>query len=148
MILTQDQQQQRREKEIGDRAKRLGRWLARLAFEEGQSIDELKGQLPPLLLVIEQTAIQYFNEATAEAQAAAKTEGAPSSLMSRGDVFPDLDVRKLLFCSFCGKGQHEVKKLIAGPKVFICDACLDLCMDIVRKERETEAQNDNRDDTS
>ncbi|MFY0022273.1 ClpX C4-type zinc finger protein, partial [Acinetobacter baumannii] len=34
---------------------------------------------------------------------------------------------KLLYCSFCGKSQHEVKKLIAGPSVFICDECIDLC---------------------
>jgi ATP-dependent Clp protease ATP-binding subunit ClpX len=41
---------------------------------------------------------------------------------------------KLLYCSFCGKSQHEVKKLIAGPTVFICDECIDLCNDIIRDE--------------
>src|SRR6202012_877090 len=41
---------------------------------------------------------------------------------------------KVLYCSFCGKGQHEVKKLIAGPSVFICDECIDLCNDIIREE--------------
>ena len=41
---------------------------------------------------------------------------------------------KLLYCSFCGKSQHEVKKLIAGPSVFICDECIDLCNEIVRDE--------------
>ena len=41
---------------------------------------------------------------------------------------------KALYCSFCGKSQHEVKKLIAGPSVFICDECIDLCNDIVREE--------------
>ncbi len=41
---------------------------------------------------------------------------------------------KLLYCSFCGKSQHEVKKLIAGPQVFICDECIDLCNDIIRDE--------------
>jgi len=41
---------------------------------------------------------------------------------------------KLLYCSFCGKSQHEVKKLIAGPSVFICDECVDLCNDIIREE--------------
>ena len=41
---------------------------------------------------------------------------------------------KTLYCSFCGKSQHEVKKLIAGPSVFICDECIDLCNDIVREE--------------
>ena len=39
-----------------------------------------------------------------------------------------------LYCSFCGKSQHEVKKLIAGPTVFICDECVELCMDIIKEE--------------
>lgn len=43
---------------------------------------------------------------------------------------------KLLYCSFCGKSQHEVKKLIAGPSVFICDECVELCNDIIREEIE------------
>ena len=41
---------------------------------------------------------------------------------------------RLLYCSFCGKSQHEVRKLIAGPSVFICDECVDLCNDIIREE--------------
>jgi ATP-dependent Clp protease ATP-binding subunit ClpX len=45
---------------------------------------------------------------------------------------------KLLYCSFCGKSQHEVKKLIAGPSVFICDECIDLCNDIIRDETSAE----------
>jgi ATP-dependent Clp protease ATP-binding subunit ClpX len=45
---------------------------------------------------------------------------------------------KLLYCSFCGKSQHEVRKLIAGPSVFICDECIDLCNDIVRDEAQAE----------
>lgn len=44
------------------------------------------------------------------------------------------DDSKLLYCSFCGKSQHEVRKLIAGPSVFICDECVDLCTDIIREE--------------
>ena len=40
---------------------------------------------------------------------------------------------KLLYCSFCGKSQHEVRKLIAGPSVFICDECIELCNDIIRE---------------
>ena len=44
------------------------------------------------------------------------------------------DNKSTLFCSFCGKSQHEVKKLIAGPTVFICDECVELCMDIIREE--------------
>ena len=41
---------------------------------------------------------------------------------------------KLLYCSFCGKSQHEVRKLIAGPSVFVCDECIALCNDIIREE--------------
>ena len=49
---------------------------------------------------------------------------------------------KLLYCSFCGKSQHEVKKLIAGPSVFVCDECIELCNDIIREElQEVEAAN-------
>ena len=40
--------------------------------------------------------------------------------------------KNTLYCSFCGKSQHEVKKLIAGPSVFICDECIDLCNEIIR----------------
>lgn len=43
--------------------------------------------------------------------------------------------KSTLYCSFCGKSQHEVKKLIAGPTVFICDECVELCIDIVHEER-------------
>ena len=46
------------------------------------------------------------------------------------------DDSKLLYCSFCGKSQHEVRKLIAGPSVFICDECVELCNDIIREEME------------
>ncbi len=45
---------------------------------------------------------------------------------------------KLLYCSFCGKSQHEVRKLIAGPSVFICDECIDLCNDIIREEAQAD----------
>jgi ATP-dependent Clp protease ATP-binding subunit ClpX len=45
--------------------------------------------------------------------------------------------RSTLYCSFCGKSQHEVRKLIAGPTVFICDECVELCMDIIREEHKT-----------
>ncbi len=47
-------------------------------------------------------------------------------------------LERLLYCSFCGKSQHEVKKLIAGPSVFICDECIDLCNDIIRDDQATE----------
>jgi ATP-dependent Clp protease ATP-binding subunit ClpX len=55
----------------------------------------------------------------------------------------DGDNGKLLYCSFCGKSQHEVRKLIAGPSVFICDECVDLCNDIIREEvREASSEGD------
>ncbi len=53
----------------------------------------------------------------------------------RGD-----DAGKLLYCSFCGKSQHEVRKLIAGPSVFICDECVELCNDIIREEASDASQ--------
>jgi ATP-dependent Clp protease ATP-binding subunit ClpX len=49
------------------------------------------------------------------------------------------DNGKLLYCSFCGKSQHEVRKLIAGPSVFVCDECVDLCNDIIREEIQEKA---------
>lgn len=53
------------------------------------------------------------------------------------------DGGKLLYCSFCGKSQHEVRKLIAGPSVFICDECVDLCNDIISEEvQESDAESD------
>ena len=54
------------------------------------------------------------------------------------------DNGKLLYCSFCGKSQNEVRKLIAGPSVFICDECVDLCNDIIREEiQEADTEGDN-----
>jgi ATP-dependent Clp protease ATP-binding subunit ClpX len=50
------------------------------------------------------------------------------------------DDGKLLYCSFCGKSQHEVRKLIAGPSVFICDECVELCNDIIREELDERAE--------
>ncbi len=52
------------------------------------------------------------------------------------------DDGKLLYCSFCGKSQHEVRKLIAGPSVFICDECVDLCNDIITEEMQEQADSD------
>ncbi len=51
------------------------------------------------------------------------------------------DDGKLLYCSFCGKSQHEVRKLIAGPSVFVCDECVELCNDIIREELDDRAEN-------
>ena len=50
---------------------------------------------------------------------------------------PPSESKNTLYCSFCGKSQHEVKKLIAGPTVFICDECVELCMDIIREENKS-----------
>jgi ATP-dependent Clp protease ATP-binding subunit ClpX len=50
------------------------------------------------------------------------------------------DSGKLLYCSFCGKSQHEVRKLIAGPSVYVCDECVELCNDIIREEMQEQAQ--------
>src|SRR5437867_1587054 len=47
------------------------------------------------------------------------------------------DSKNTLYCSFCGKSQHEVRKLIAGPTVFVCDECVELCMDIIREENKS-----------
>src|SRR5438094_2393584 len=47
------------------------------------------------------------------------------------------ETKNTLYCSFCGKSQHEVRKLIAGPTVFICDECVELCMDIIREENKS-----------
>ena len=47
------------------------------------------------------------------------------------------DTKSTLYCSFCGKSQHEVRKLIAGPTVFICDECVELCMDIIGEENKS-----------
>ena len=47
---------------------------------------------------------------------------------------------KILHCSFCNKSQHEVRKLIAGPSVFVCDECIELCNDIIREEAQASAR--------
>ncbi len=65
--------------------------------------------------------------------------------MSDDNVIGGEDNGKLLYCSFCGKSQHEVRKLIAGPSVFICDECVDLCNDIIREEIEDANPEDSSD---
>src|SRR5664279_3702150 len=61
----------------------------------------------------------------------AESLGEPMSKASGGES------KNTLYCSFCGKSQHEVRKLIAGPTVFICDECVELCMEIIREENKT-----------
>jgi len=56
----------------------------------------------------------------------------------------DNNIKNTLYCSFCGKSQHEVRKLIAGPTVFICDECVELCMDIIREETKTNITKDEK----
>jgi hypothetical protein len=63
----------------------------------------------------------------------AKLPGAAAAPSSAGG---DSGSQKTLYCSFCGKSQHDVKKLIAGPSVYICDECVELCVDIIREEGE------------
>ena len=65
--------------------------------------------------------------------------------MSDDNIIGGDDNGKLLYCSFCGKSQHEVRKLIAGPSVFICDECVDLCNDIIREEIEEASVEDQQD---
>jgi hypothetical protein len=48
---------------------------------------------------------------------------------------PDPAALRTLYCSFCGKSQHDVRKLIAGPSVYICDECVELCLDVIREGR-------------
>ncbi|MEA3413181.1 MAG: ATP-dependent Clp protease ATP-binding subunit ClpX [Pseudomonadota bacterium] len=62
--------------------------------------------------------------------------------MSDKNHTKDQDNGKLLYCSFCGKSQHEVRKLIAGPSVFICDECVELCNDIIREEMQEQSSAD------
>ena len=56
------------------------------------------------------------------------------------------DSNNLLFCSFCGKNQNEVRKLIAGPSVYICDECVDLCNDIIKEELNESTQSEAKED--
>ncbi len=58
--------------------------------------------------------------------------------MSKSSDKDKTDSKNTLYCSFCGKSQHEVRKLIAGPNVFICNECVELCMDIIREEDKTQ----------
>jgi hypothetical protein len=65
---------------------------------------------------------------------AAKIEAAKSHAMLAPAATQEPTPPKTLYCSFCGKSQHEVRKLIAGPSVYICDECVELCTDIIRDE--------------
>ena len=60
------------------------------------------------------------------------------SFLRKADDLDKEDKSLTYYCSFCGKSQHEVKKLVAGPTVFICDECVDLCVDIIKEENRNE----------
>ena len=62
----------------------------------------------------------------------------PSFLRNQEEDHDKKEKSSTSYCSFCGKSQHEVKKLIAGPTVFICDECVDLCVDIIKEENRNE----------
>ena len=64
---------------------------------------------------------------------------------SSDDSTDNTDSKNTLYCSFCGKSQHEVRKLIAGPNVFICNECVELCMDIIREEDKSQLVKDGDD---
>jgi ATP-dependent Clp protease ATP-binding subunit ClpX len=76
----------------------------------------MRGSLPNASIMVHQPSGGYQGQAT------------DILIHARGDS------KNTLYCSFCGKSQHEVRKLIAGPTVFICDECVELCMDIIREE--------------
>jgi ClpX C4-type zinc finger len=65
-----------------------------------------------------------------------RTRGSPLR-KARMSKVTGSDSKNTLFCSFCGKSQHEVRKLIAGPTVFICDECVELCKDIIQEENKS-----------
>jgi len=56
-------------------------------------------------------------------------------LRNQKEDYDKKDKSSVCYCSFCGNSQHKVKKLIAGPTVFICDECVDLCVDIIKEEK-------------
>ena len=60
----------------------------------------------------------------------------PSFLRNQEEDHDKKEKSSTSYCSFCGKSQHEVLKLIAGPKVCICDECIDLCVEIIKEEKE------------
>ena len=92
-----------------------------------------------LELIAKAFGYDNWNILSAKIEAArppAAEEPAPSPTGAREPATPDPAAARTLYCSFCGKSQHEVKKLIAGPSVYICDECVDLCVDIIREEGE------------
>ena len=69
----------------------------------------------------------------------AKLRGGDKKDDNKGDNMNDNKGDKLLYCSFCGKSQHEIRLLISGPAVYICDECVELCNEIIREKLEEES---------
>jgi hypothetical protein len=85
-----------------------------------------------LELIAKAFGYDNWNILSAKIEAATPPPAASGALSSAGAA--DLGSQKTLYCSFCGKSQHDVRKLIAGPLVYICDGCVQLCTDIVKDE--------------
>ena len=77
----------------------------------------------------------------------AKLRGRDDKDDNKGDNMDYSKGDKLLYCSFCGKSQHEVEKLIAGPSVFICSECVGLCNEIIREEAEDAKAEETREES-
>lgn len=107
--------------------------VAALLLDNNDNLERIK-EMPlvddPVAL---KAVLQAYQEGLKDPEATASRDerrGEPLSVSSSG--------KDALYCSFCGKGQLEVKKLIAGPTVFICDECIILCMGIIGEEGDTE----------
>jgi hypothetical protein len=88
-----------------------------------------------LELIAKVFGYENWNILSAKIEAAESPASSESTLSAGGQSDP---APKTLYCSFCGKSQHEVRKLVAGPSVFICDDCVDLCTDIVEPDEDRE----------
>ncbi len=119
-------------RDTGDAAEQLDANLDALhsAFGERWNAD---ARTPQLFEFLERLARAVQNVLYGHAQAAGKTAEGPARQGS-GDDHMAQNRRPSVSCSFCGKGQHEVRKLIAGPTVYICDECVSLCNDIIAEE--------------
>lgn len=96
-----------------------------------EDMEQIKGMLVKCNANIASLITQDFHDILDNA---AQEAGSRASAEGGGEPLSDPSSEKnTLYCSFCGKSQHEVKKLIAGPTVFICDECIVLCTDIIRE---------------
>src|SRR6202142_688284 len=88
-----------------------------------------------LELIAKTFGYENWNILAAKIEAARSGMSDGGALLAAATTVPEPD--NTLYCSFCGKSQHEVRRLIAGPTVFICDECVELCMDIIREENKS-----------